>query len=392
MKTLQLSPPQPIKEIIEKLSEHYEVYYVGGCVRDFLLHREVHDYDAATNASVEEMKEILAPFRIIETGIRHGTLTIVHQHQHIEITTFRIDQNYLNHRSPENVLFTRSIHEDLKRRDFTINALACDPKGHLIDDHEGLIDLNRKLIRCIGDPRKRFSEDALRILRAVRFAYTFDFQIEKKTENALFECLPLLHKISVERKVEELMKILMVKDKNPYPILSCYHLFDYFDIKPHLAIGSAFESSPHDLECRIACLFFSVSYARRTMKKWHCSKKMIAHVTALLTYKTVILPNDPYTIRRLIYEYDIAFTEKILLYKKMDTALFHKIVDEQDYLQKLAISGDDCIKMGYTGKEISAVLKMCTEYVLHDLKHNHSEILLEHIKKQQKISEISSES
>ena len=179
MKTLQLLPPQPIQEVVKKLSEHYETYYVGGCIRDFLLGKEVHDYDAATAASVEEMKEILSEYKIIETGVRHGTLTIINQHHHIEITTFRIEKDYIHHRTPKSVVFTRSLREDLKRRDFTINAFACDPDGNFIDEHHGLDDLNHKIIRCIGDPQKRFHEDALRILRAIRFAYSLGFTIEK---------------------------------------------------------------------------------------------------------------------------------------------------------------------------------------------------------------------
>ena len=126
MKRLQLQIPKPIEEIILTLNKHHEVYFVGGCVRDLLLNKEIHDYDCTTSATVEEMKEIFKNFKIIETGIKHGTLTIMNQHQSIEITTYRIEQEYINHRTPSSVTFTRNIHEDLKRRDFTINAIACD--------------------------------------------------------------------------------------------------------------------------------------------------------------------------------------------------------------------------------------------------------------------------
>lgn len=380
MKTLQLLPPQPIQEVVKKLSEHYETYYVGGCIRDFLLGKEVHDYDAATAASVEEMKEILSEYKIIETGVRHGTLTIINQHHHIEITTFRIEKDYIHHRTPKSVVFTRSLREDLKRRDFTINAFACDPDGNFIDEHHGLDDLNHKIIRCIGDPQKRFHEDALRILRAIRFAYSLGFTIEKETEKALFRSLPELESISIERKVDELKKMLMIKDKNPYSILVYYHLFPYFDIKAHSSIASVLEKAPHDLECKIACFFFSGSYARKTLKKWHCSKKMIRQVEKLVEYKKIFLSNDPVTLRHLIYENGIELSEKILCFKQIDLTLFHQMIEEHDYLDKLAINGNDLITLGLEGKQIKEALHRCVELVLANPSLNQKEYLLSYIK------------
>ncbi len=153
--TLQLNFPKSIQEIVEKLHEQYEVYYVGGCVRDTLLHKEIHDFDATTNATPDEMKQILSSYKVIETGIKHGTLTIINQSNSIEITTYRTDLKYENHRTPQ-IAFSNDIHEDLKRRDFTINALACDIDGNLIDDHQGLSDLNQHLIRCVGEASIRF--------------------------------------------------------------------------------------------------------------------------------------------------------------------------------------------------------------------------------------------
>lgn len=382
MKTLQLLPPSPIQKIVETLHEQYEVYYVGGCVRDFLLNREIHDYDAATSASVEEMKKALSSYKIIETGIAHGTLTIVNQHEHIEITTFRIDQNYLDHRKPEKVLFTRSLHEDLKRRDFTINALACDPDGNLIDEHHGVEDLNNRIIRCIGSASQRFNEDALRILRAIRFAYMLDFQIEKECEKAIFECLPLLEKISIERKVDELFKILMVPNKNPAMILKKYDLFSYFDILDHDGIVHELESYPCEIDCRIAAFFDDTSYAIQTLRKWHCSKKMIQQVSSLVKYKHISFSNDPYMIRKLIDENGIEMTRKILQLKKMDLSLFEKITNEEDYLLDLAIKGSDCVELGFKGQQISGILKKCRELVYHDLHLNTREYLLEWLKKE----------
>ena len=201
------------------LAAGYEAYYVGGCVRDYLRALEAADIDVATSATPDEMKEVFGELKYFETGIRHGTLTVLTQEDGtdgsmpVEITTFRTDGAYTDNRHPDEVRFVRNLEEDMARRDFTINAMAMNIKGEVIDVFEGQADLQAGLIRAVGDPERRFQEDALRILRALRFAAMLGehgepFTIEAETEAAMFRNKELLRNISVERIYAELKKLI----------------------------------------------------------------------------------------------------------------------------------------------------------------------------------------
>ena len=189
----------------------FEAYYVGGCVRDFLRGLEPSDLDVTTSATPDEMKEVFADLRFFETGIKHGTLTVLtpdEERRPIEITTFRTDGEYKDNRHPDEVTFVRNLEEDLARRDFTINAMAMDIRGNLVDVFGGRDDLEAGLIRAVGDPDRRFQEDALRILRALRFAAVLGFEIEPETEAAMFRNKELLRNISAERIYAEFKKLV----------------------------------------------------------------------------------------------------------------------------------------------------------------------------------------
>mgnify|MGYP004453902277 FL=1 len=185
----------------------HEVYFVGGCVRDALLSRPVNDFDMTTDATPEEMHEIFRSFRTFDTGIKHGTLTVLSGGSPYEITTYRVDGAYSDNRHPDDVSFTRSLREDLARRDFTVNAMALSPEGEIVDPFGGREDLSHGIIRAVGDPRRRFSEDALRILRAVRFSSKLGFTVEEETRRALYELRGNLSDISPERVFSEWTKI-----------------------------------------------------------------------------------------------------------------------------------------------------------------------------------------
>ena len=173
--------PDEVKTAISMLeSRGFEAFAVGGCVRDSLLGKIPTDYDVTTSAFPEEMKEVFKNEKVIETGIKHGTLTVIIGTYPIEITTFRIDKDYSDHRRPDSVEFTRSLREDLARRDFTVNALAYNSKTGVVDLFGGISDLEKGIIRCVGEPDKRFDEDALRIMRALRFSSVLGFEIEEK--------------------------------------------------------------------------------------------------------------------------------------------------------------------------------------------------------------------
>lgn len=213
--------PDNVSMILTNLHYHgYEAYIVGGCVRDSILGKQPEDWDITTSATPEQVKELFA--RTVDTGIEHGTVTVLFGKDSYEVTTYRIDGAYEDGRHPTEVQFTRSLEEDLRRRDFTINAMAYNDEERLVDIFGGMQDLNRHLIRCVGDPRERFSEDALRILRAVRFSAKLGFPIEEETANAIVELAPTLEKISAERIQTELVKL--VTSDHPELMHTAYEL------------------------------------------------------------------------------------------------------------------------------------------------------------------------
>ena len=201
--------PRDVEELLLRLREAgYAAYVVGGCVRDTMLGLTPHDWDLCTSALPEEMLEVFRGERLAETGLKHGTLTVIRNHVPYEITTFRVDGAYTDHRHPDAVSFVDDIQEDLARRDFTVNAMAYSPVEGLRDPFGGREDLDRRLIRCVGTPAHRFEEDALRILRALRFASTYDFTIEEETDAAIRSMAGDLSRVAPERKREELLKLL----------------------------------------------------------------------------------------------------------------------------------------------------------------------------------------
>lgn len=192
-------------------SAGFEAYAVGGCVRDSLLGKTPNDWDITTSAKPEDMKSVFADFHCIDTGIKHGTVTVVIDGEPLEITTFRLDGEYEDNRHPKSVTFTSDLGADLGRRDFTVNAMAYSKMTGTVDLFGGQNDLKNKIIRCVGDPDRRFNEDALRILRALRFASALDFEIEEKTAQSLLKNRALLGNISEERIAKELLKLVCGK-------------------------------------------------------------------------------------------------------------------------------------------------------------------------------------
>ena len=207
---MNIELPKDVKLILSKLNNYkYEAYIVGGCVRDSLLGLVPHDWDICTSALPEQVMKIFKGYKIIPTGLKHGTVTVVINDSQYEITTYRIDGKYEDNRHPKEVSFTSALKDDLSRRDFTINAMAYNPTVRLVDYYNGQDDLNIKVIRCVGNPNKRFNEDALRILRALRFSSTYSFYIEKETSEAIHQNVNLLNNISNERIQNELCKIIL---------------------------------------------------------------------------------------------------------------------------------------------------------------------------------------
>lgn len=211
MKTrnIKIKIPKEANDLIHALQEGgYEAYVVGGCVRDSILNRPVHDWDICTSATPREMIEIFKDKRIIETGLKHGTITVLNGDGQYEITTFRTDGEYSDCRRPDNVTFVKNLREDLQRRDFTINAIAYNDETGIVDPFDGMKDIDNQLIRCVGNPIDRLNEDGLRIMRAIRFAAQLDFAIENSTEVVISLLARNLNNISAERISSELKKIM----------------------------------------------------------------------------------------------------------------------------------------------------------------------------------------
>ena len=209
---MTMDMPKNVDTAINLLqSAGFEAYAVGGCVRDSLLGKTPNDWDITTSAKPEDMKSVFADFHCIDTGIKHGTVTVVIDGEPLEITTFRLDGEYEDNRHPKSVTFTSDLGADLGRRDFTVNAMAYSKMTGTVDLFGGQNDLKNKIIRCVGDPDRRFNEDALRILRALRFASALDFEIEEKTAQSLLKNRALLGNISEERIAKELLKLVCGK-------------------------------------------------------------------------------------------------------------------------------------------------------------------------------------
>lgn len=270
-----MSLPEGIKTALRQLqSAGYEAYIVGGSVRDALRGVTPHDYDMTTSATPEEVEAVFAGCRVVETGLRHGTVTVLLCGEPVEITTYRVDGDYHDHRHPDSVTFTRSLTEDLARRDFTMNAVAYAPGVGYIDPFGGRDDIDAGIIRAVGDPARRFEEDALRILRALRFASTLGFSIDEKTAAAAEEKRELLSRVSGERVREELTKlltgrataevlrryagILAVRLPEIAPTFGCaqhtpYHLYDVWEHTVRVVAGL-----PEDATLRLAGLYHDV--------------------------------------------------------------------------------------------------------------------------------------
>lgn len=250
---MKFNIPDKVQYILDTLTSNgFEAYTVGGCVRDMVLGRNPEDWDVTTSAKPNEVKGIFK--RTVDTGIQHGTVTVLLDKDHYEVTTYRLDGIYEDNRHPSEVSFTSNLEEDLKRRDFTINAMAYNPKDGIIDLFGGMDDLKKRLITCVGDARERFDEDALRILRAVRFSAQLDFHIEDSTKVAIKKKAYLLKNISAERIRMELTKILV--SDHPDRLRDLYELgitkvvlaeFDKMMVTPQKNIHHAYSVGEHTI-------------------------------------------------------------------------------------------------------------------------------------------------
>ncbi len=383
------------KLIVETLKNAgYNAFVVGGCVRDMVMGLPPKDFDIATSAKPFEVKELFN--KCIDTGIEHGTVTVVINKEMYEVTTFRIDGEYLDNRKPESVLYTDDVREDMLRRDFTMNAIGYNEIDGFIDYFDGLTDIKNKIIRGVGEPAVRFNEDALRMLRAIRFSSTLGFEIEKNTYDAIIEKRELLKNISVERIREEFTKTLFAEYNERISLLIETELIKYYDedffnyIKDNLAkIIELIKISKKDRTYLYVALLFNQNKetAKKTLTNLKWDNKTIKDVSEIVgELKTEIIETD-YFIRKFVSKHGIENT-KIFLY-------FREILDTRDYsnlkeflndivennyptiIKELDIDGNDLKEIGIVnGKQIGETLSYLLDEVLKDPTLNNKSILL----------------
>ena len=433
--------PEKVNKIIKRLQEHgYDAYAVGGCVRDSLLGRIPADWDITTSAKPMEVKALFK--RTVDTGLQHGTVTVLLDKEGFEVTTYRIDGEYEDSRHPKEVIFTGKLEEDLKRRDFTINAMAYNDREGLVDVFGGARDLKQKIIRCVGEPGERFTEDALRILRAVRFSAQLGFMIEEDTAKAAGELAHTLKKISAERIHTELVKLLL----SPHPaylrtawelgitkvVLPEFHgMMKTPQKNPHhcYSVGEhtlkALETVPEERILRLALLFHdmgkpekrstdetgidhfyghqkvSAEIARKVMRRLRFDNDTLDKVTKLVLWHECPWECNGYSVRKVLCRIGPQLFELLLNMRRADVLaqstyrraekleklrqsreLYEEIMERGDCisLKKMAVSGRDLIEAGMKpGKELGETLERLLELVLREPEKNTKEYLLSRI-------------
>lgn len=394
--------PEHVEYIIGNLMEHgYEAYAVGGCVRDTLLGRTPGDWDITTSASPDEVKRIFR--RTIDTGIEHGTVTVMLDKCGYEVTTYRIDGEYEDGRHPKSVEFTKNLVEDLKRRDFTINAMAYNHQTGLVDVFDGIGDLKRKRIRCVGEAKERFTEDALRMLRAVRFAAQLGFTIEESTLDAVRALAPNLSKISRERIQAELTKLLV--SAHPQMVEKIFSLGLAKQVLPELAVYYE-QSDAQDMLHRLVrteadpilryTVFLSIvegtpqerrEKTRGFLRELRFDNHTTDFVSRLSEHRDAALSLDKPRLRRQIVEIGEDILPYLLQLQQAESAekLYRQMKADGDCLsvKELAVNGRDLIEAGVKqGKAVGEALNEMLYLVLNNPQLNTRENLLALVKEE----------
>lgn len=437
--TIVIQLPEKVNFIIDTIMKAgYEAYAVGGCIRDVILGRTPDDWDITTSAKPQQVKALFD--RTIDTGIQHGTVTVMLDKEGFEVTTYRIDGEYEDSRHPKEVIFTANLLEDLKRRDFTLNAMAYNNQSGLVDAFEGLVDIKRRVIRCVGDPMQRFGEDALRMMRAVRFSAQLGYEIDIKTLEAMKKLAPSLIRVSAERIQTELVKLLV--SAHPEKLRIAYEteitkvILPEFDAcmetqqnNPHhcYSVGEhtlkAMQEIRQDRILRLAMLFHDIGkprtltidvegivhfhghpdvsekITRDILKRLKFDNDTIYMVTNLVKYHDYDVEPVPKHVRRailkagedifpLLFEVKQADIKAQSSYMRMEKEkrlaavrqVYGEIIAQKQCisLKMLAVTGKDLMKEMdvQPGPEIGVMLRKLLDYVIEDPSRNEREILL----------------
>lgn len=412
--SIHIELPVDVRKIISRLNEAgYEAFAVGGCIRDSILGREPEDWDITTSATPHEIKRVFE--RTVDTGIKHGTVTVLIKHglsevdpekyelRPYEVTTYRIDGEYKDGRHPEKVSFTPLLREDLRRRDFTINAMAYNDDTGLVDEFEGLLDMERKLIRCVGDPDERFTEDALRILRAARFSAQIGFETEKETRSAIRRHAANLSKVSKERIQAELAKLIC--SAHPEKVLELSELgmqeqicsgFGELDlgIFSEIAGDEGFSEIPvRDRYRRYAVLLSGCDEesCRSILRELRVDNDTLHRACLLVKKLFVPIESDAYAIKLAMQDMDPELFSELLELKRRFSGtvryrrscggedvtalgdIFRYIMRREDpiYQKDLIVKGSDLIKAGMEpGERLGSMLRDMHDEVLRHPEHN----------------------
>ena len=442
MHKIDIKIPWQCERILNRFAEHdKKAYLVGGCVRDSLLGKEPKDWDICTEALPEQVIEIFKQEKVILTGLQHGTVTVLLGGMPVEITTYRIDGEYEDNRRPKEVFFTRSLQEDLSRRDFTINALAYHPAEGVIDYFDGMGDLKRGVIRCVGDAASRYQEDGLRIMRAIRFACVLNFQFEENTEKAIKDYSYLLRNIARERIQVEFDKILTSSwaeyglqtlarlDCFPYFMPEICHTWAFaqkgghhqYDVFTHSIKAVALV--PPVVPLRLTMLLHDIAkpfvwkqeeerdvfqghseagsaLAIQILERLRYDKKTIAQVGSLIAQHERRLQPEEICLRKAAADLGFDGVRHLLSVKRADVwahseetaqmrlevfdqmeCMLKEIEERGDCcsLKQLAISGRDLTALGYKGRQVGDILNNLLQVVLEEPARNNKAYLLEQL-------------
>lgn len=388
---------EPARPVLQKIeTAGYEAYFVGGCVRDTILGDPIHDIDIATSAYPSEIKAIFK--RTVDTGIQHGTVMILDHGTGYETTTFRTESGYQDYRRPDKVTFVRSLKDDLKRRDFTINALAMKEDGTVIDPFNGLSDLQNQIIKAVGNPEERFHEDALRMMRAVRFASKLDFNIEDATLKGITDNGELLTKIAIERIEVEFSKLLLglnppkglqyFIDTNLYQY--CPNLINYKDALQKLADAHNW-SIVKSKQQAWSVLIYALQLTDRGkiksfMKQWKLPNDLINHVQKVI--KLVDKIKQDHVDNLALFEAGMDAVKSAVIVAKFFGWPHHDLVDQFDRLpiqdsHQLAVNGGNLIQQAgiKPGPELGKIISQLQRMVVNGQLPNNTEALIQTAKR-----------
>ncbi|MBQ9802579.1 MAG: tRNA nucleotidyltransferase [Clostridia bacterium] len=386
--------PAYVQHVLDTLRTHGKRgYLVGGSLRDLLRGEMPHDFDLTANATPDEMLVIFKDWRVIPTGLAHGTVTVISEGRPIEITTHRTDGTYTDSRHPDRVTFTADLSEDLARRDFTVNAMAWSEETGLVDLFDGQGDLARGILRAVGDPETRFSEDALRILRCFRFAAQLDFDIEENTAAAAAVCAKRLEDIAAERITAELLKTLTSKAaaKGISALLAAGCApFVFFDTTPDPSIIKKLRDLPNDAAVRTAALLHTHKEApvRALLRRLHTSNAFAGSVLAHLAMLDEQIPATPYEARRFVCRHHPHAQSGLALIAAIqakDTAnaaaLCQKVFRDGTAVEirRLAVNGKELQDtVGVRPEKTATLLALLQDLVWQEPTANKKDVLLAH--------------